>query len=352
MKRLARDLRRGLDADFPILAAAACVWAVLVILLAAHHIDGLQPASYRSNLLIYLTVLAVLGVVVLIARFRRDRPDSPLRYLREKFAAGGAGRLLAGLPMFAALIVFMPVFSAMKSAIPLFHEFTWDAAIIAADHALHGQDPWRLLQPVLGYPLVTSALSGVYLAWFFVIYAASTYFCFLAGDRTLRAQYFITYFATWTLGGVLLATLFASVGPCFAGPLLGDHRFDAQMEYLRAANDQYPVFILRAQDFLLAAAARDDNGLGAGISAMPSMHVAMAMLVALSMARLSRGFAVAGWTFYAAILIGSVHLGPHYALDGYVSSALTLALWAIAGRLAVAMGAARAAAPAADPVAA
>jgi len=94
------------------------------------------------------------------------------------------------------------------------------------------------------------------------------------------------------------------------------------------------VLTLRAQQFLLTARLESSNGLGAGISAMPSMHVSMALLVALSAAKISRAGAFCGYAFFAAILVGSVHLGPHYAVDGYVSVAVTLVAWTVAGRLA------------------
>jgi hypothetical protein len=37
------------------------------------------------------------------------------------------------------------------------------------------------------------------------------------------------------------------------------------------------------------------------------------------------------------IWIGSFHLGWHYALDGLVSVALTFAIWALCGRIAIAL---------------
>jgi hypothetical protein len=64
------------------------------------------------------------------------------------------------------------------------------------------------------------------------------------------------------------------------------------------------------------------------------MHVAMALLVALSVARLSRAAAIAGYAFFACIMVGSVHLSPHYAVDGYVSIAVTVVLWSVAAKLA------------------
>ena len=45
---------------------------------------------------------------------------------------------------------------------------------------------------------------------------------------------------------------------------------------------------------------------------------------------------VAGWLVaaYALVIqIGSVHLGWHYAIDGYVGAALALSIWLVAGAL-------------------
>ena len=335
LSQVVRELRQCATEDWPILVGAAAVWVALVLALASKGIDGMLPQSYGSNLLLYLVTLSLLVALAGTRMLDRARPASPIRFLMGvATSAEFRRRLIRGIPMLAALIVFMPAFSAMKSSIPLFNSHNWDAAFIAADSAIHGRDAWRLLQPVLGYPIVTSALSGVYLAWFFVVYATSIYFCFMAKQHELRAQFFITYFASWTVCGVILATAFQSVGPSFVGPLLGDHRFDEQMAYLRTSNEHFPVLILRAQDFLLAARLDSSNGLGAGISAMPSMHVAMATLMALTAARVSRAWAIAGYGFLAAIMIGSVHLAPHYAVDGYVSVAATVVLWKLAGRLA------------------
>ena len=335
MRQIIRELRRTVPEDWPILAGACGIWAILVLSLAAKGVNALQAASYRSNFFLYLLTLVVLALLAAGWTLYRSRPKSPIGFLIGRATDGEiARRFLRGIPMLAALVIFMPAFSAMKSAIPLFNSGNWDAAFIAADRAIHGDDAWRLLQPVLGFPIVTSALSIVYFLWFFVIYASSIYFCFLSRDRELRAQYFITYFASWTICGVIMATVFASVGPCFVGPLLGDPRFDEQMAYLRAANEHYPVLILRAQEFLIAARIEASGELGGGISAMPSMHVAMATLVALSAARISRAAGMIGFGFLFLTLLGSVHLAPHYAVDGYVSIAVTLVLWAVAARLA------------------
>jgi len=70
-----------------------------------------------------------------------------------------------------------------------------------------------------------------------------------------------------------------------------------------------------------------------GISAMPSMHVAMSMLFVLVAWNASSLLGVAFTVFAIVIAIGSVHLGWHYAVDGYVSAICMPILWTAAGRL-------------------
>ena len=64
-----------------------------------------------------------------------------------------------------------------------------------------------------------------------------------------------------------------------------------------------------------------------GISAMPSIHVAMPLVYALTARATARWLAVAFGLYGLLILLGSVHLGWHYAVDGYVSVGAVLILW-------------------------
>ena len=335
MKRVIAAFRQALAEDGPIVAGLAAVWLVLLVLLASKGVSGLRPSAYAANLLLNVFTLCTMAIFPFASLLYRARPKSPIRFsLGLLFSGDWLVNIARGLPMLIAVIVLMPAFSAMKSSIPLFNSHSWDPAWIAADRAIHGMDAWQLLQPVLGFPIITSLLSVAYHAWLFLVYAGTVYFCFFAKDRELRAQYFIGYFAIWTVVGAGLAVALASVGPCFVAPLFGDHRFDGQMAYLRAANEQYPVFVLAVQEKLLAWHQSGNHGLATGISAMPSIHVSMATLFALSMTRVSRTAGVSAWMFMLTILIGSVHLGYHYAVDGYVAIAATVGIWALAKPLA------------------
>jgi hypothetical protein len=228
-------------------------------------------------------------------------------------------------------ILFMPALSAMKSAIPLFNDFSWDPTFVALDHALHGGDPWRLLQPLIGYPLITSLLSIAYHAWVLLLYAGTIYFALYVEDRALKVRYFSAFFGIWTINGVVLAIVFASVGPCFVGPLFGNTHYADQMAYLHHANESFPVMVLDVQQQLLAWQTDGSHGLGRGITAMPSMHVSLAFLFYLAIRQHNRAFGRIFLAFLIVIMVGSVHLGYHYAIDGYVSIITTAIIWALCG---------------------
>ena len=77
----------------------------------------------------------------------------------------------------------------------------------------------------------------------------------------------------------------------------------------------------------------DEWGYFAGISAMPGLHVGVAVLFALIAAQRSRllGFLLA---LYATVIqVGSVILGWHYAVDGYVGALLAVLCWTAAGAI-------------------
>lgn len=264
----------------------------------------------------------------------RARPDRPVAYLWQlEFGPDYRQRFRESWPILLLSVIFMPSFSAMKSAISLFNDFTWDQSWIELDHVLHGQDPWRLLQPVFGHPLITSIISMAYHGWVLLIYVGTIYFALYIRDRALRVRYFSAYFGIWVVNGVVLATIFASVGPCFAGPLLGNEYYTEQMAYLRYANESFPVMVLDVQQQLLEWQIKSSHGLGRGITAMPSMHVALAFLFYLAIRKVSHVLGIIFFLFLLIILVGSVHLAYHYAVDGYVSLIVTAVVWILSGRI-------------------
>jgi hypothetical protein len=64
---------------------------------------------------------------------------------------------------------------------------------------------------------------------------------------------------------------------------------------------------------------------------MPSIHVAVAFLFALLGWRVNRIFGALFTAFCIVITIASIHLGWHYAADGYLAIAATYLIWRCAG---------------------
>ncbi len=262
-------------------------------------------------------------------QLNRNRPDSPTAFLKERYTAPALVKTVVnGLPFLAIAIVVLPFFSKMKAAIPLFNEYTWDAPFIAWDQAIFfGYDAWEVLQPVLGFPIVTAFLALLYHLWFLLLYPGVMFFAFGKIDSQVRRQFFLTYMLSWSLIGGLMATWLASVGPCFIGPLLGNPHFDDQMAYLNAANEQVPIMTLNVQTLLLEWHGKAANGLGSGITAMPSMHCAIAFLYWIAVRRISAKWGAFFGVFFFVTWISSVHLAYHYAVDGLVSLLAVAAIW-------------------------
>lgn len=315
-------------ADAPLYATAGLLLAISLAIFAVNAVF-VAPEAVLANARLYAFAALALLVVDSGALLIRCRPSRPIGFLGETYRRRlKQPHVVAALPTLALVIAFMPYFSKLKAIIPLFRPYDWDATFIDWERRLLlGHDAWHVLQPVLGFPAMTALLALLYQAWFLLIYVGTLYVLFWQAPQVVRRQYLLAFFLIWTLVGGLLATVFASVGPCFLEPILGDPRFAAQMDYLRAADAQVPVMTLTVQDMLLGWYRQGEGGLGSGISAMPSMHVAMAMLFWLAIRRVSPlagklfgGFAVTIW-------IASVHLAYHYALDGVVAGIATYAIW-------------------------
>ena len=335
MLKLLAEFRKGAAADWPVLAGVFTSWLALLAALASVGVRGVGLTAYRDNFVLHWSALLFILAYSVGRLLWVYRPARPISFLFDAAKTNGLmERLMRGAPLLLALIVFLPAFSTMKSAIPLFNAYTWDETWIRLDSTLHGTDPWRILNGAFGNPVVTSVISGLYQIWILLIYLGGVYFCFFQDNRTLRARYFITYFTCWIVLGTVSALAFASVGPCFLEPLLGDPHFAEQMRSLREINEHAPVFSLMVQDRLIDWHASGSEGLGRGISAMPSMHVSLAFLFFLAMRKVSKPAGFVFGLFAAIILIGSVHLAYHYAMDGYVSIAATWLIWVVSGPLA------------------
>jgi hypothetical protein len=155
---------------------------------------------------------------------------------------------------------------------------------------------------------------------------------FSTRDPRLRMQFMLTFVLSWSLLGSLMATLLSSGGPVYYGRLTGlPDPFVPLMTYLYDANEVATLWVLNVHEKLWESYITGAFDFGAGISAMPSMHVSSAVLFALLGWRVNRTLGIALTLFATVVMIGSVHLAWHYAIDGYLSIVLTWMIWRAVG---------------------
>jgi hypothetical protein len=283
------------------------------------------------------TLLCVLGAAYVVYVMAVVRPERLARHLWSDVTGRflTSRRICMALPAFMLLPLLMASFSYMKRLIPVFHPFDWDPALADWDRLLHGgRHPWEWLQPLLGHPYLSFAVNVVYNFWFFALFGVMFWQTFSVARPLLRMRYLLTLSLIWILLGNLAATLMASAGPVYYARITGlADPFAPLIDYLHAANEVVPLWALAAQDYLWEAQFETTFAIGSGLSAMPSIHLATTFSFALLGFAVRRWLGIAFTVMTVMILIGSVHLGWHYAIDGYAAIAATWLIWAAVGWL-------------------
>jgi hypothetical protein len=321
---------------------------VLVYVIAAYvtadvyqTTDRLRIALYSGMLVLLIELYTGAGVVFygLYILFW-VRPERPLRYVFDDIKTNyrryfASERLLSGLLLILLLPPFMSCFGSFKVMIPAINPFSWDAYFAHLDLTIHGGwHPWQLLQPVLGYPLVTFSVNFVYNLWFLIMFGVFFWQAISFRNPRLRMQYLLTFQLSWILLGTVAAIAFSSGGPCFYGRLVnGPDIYEPLMKYLWTAKQSYPLWALDVQEELWAAYQNKEIAPLLGITAMPSMHVSSAFLFALVGWRTNRWIGIPLTIVAIMVGLGCVHLGWHYGVDAYAAVLGTWLIWWVVGRV-------------------
>ncbi|UTY58814.1 phosphatase PAP2 family protein [Massilia sp. erpn] len=342
----AATLRRAVTLGYelrPVLRAHAWLLAIVALHFAlaltlyhrypAHYRNTMQAEEFLGSLVIGpICALTAYALYVMLC----VRPAHLLRYLgRQLRQYLTRQRLLFALPVLLMMPLFASAFTIIKAAVPLFQPFAWDSQLSQLDAALHGGvQPWVWLQMLFGHPLLTAVVNLNYHLWFFIMFATLYWMAFSMEHARLRMQFLLSFVLSWILLGNVLAICFSSVGPCYYALVLGGpDPYAGLLHYLQAADRQIPVLALDVQKLLWNDYKHQIGVSGLSISAMPSMHVASSMLLALLGWRLNRKAGIALSVFALLILAGSVHLGWHYAVDGYAGALGALLIWLAVGKL-------------------
>ena len=314
------------DAAFHGFIAAYAIVGLLIGF-AAGVPHKFAPFTYASMVLMGLPqplalVLAGMGVWSLRSR-------APLQAFRANLAKLlMAPHTVAGLLLFANILIFMGVFTSVKTMLPDVNPFFADRYLADLDRLLHGQDPWLYAVALLPARL-TPVLEVMYFGvWGLLLSGPILAVLLMPGLRAVRSQYIWTALIIWPLLGNVIAGGAMSAGPVFYDRIVGDARFEGLVAYVV----QHSRVQEWAHAYLWKFYVSGEAGAGVAISAFPSMHVANAMLIVLLASRIHRWVLGAALAYCAVILFGSVYLGWHYAVDGYFSIAATVMIWKAVGR--------------------
>lgn len=314
-----------------IVYSAAALWVV------AHHLVIYDPWGVIAGL--GATMLA--GPVFTLCAYAMYvmaviRPARLTRFLFQGVSGYlTRARLYHAAPVVMLFPIFAAAFTHLKVALPHLSPQLWDARLAAWDIALHGGvPPSTWLHAVTGHPFVIAVLTAAYHLWFFLLLAVLYWQVFSMEQPRLRMQFLLTFVLSWIVLGTIAAACLRSVGPCYYSQVVaGPSPYASLMAYLQQADQVIPVPSLHVQQLLWDGYMEVPGAASYGVSAMPSLHVASATLMALLARRLHRGAGIAFTLFAVLILIGSIQLGWHYAIDGYAGILGTIAIWKATGWL-------------------
>lgn len=285
-------------------AAELCWWAIC-------WQSGIAPAPFLG---VYL-VLAFAGLVAALA----------LRTaVRSRAERASWGALILGTSLIA---ISASLFLPLKYAIPAQMPFWLDAPLAGAERRLLGADAWVVADRLFGWALLP--VDRIYGLWL-PVQTVVLFSVMLLAPSPAKARALIAYCFAWFLLGVVAAILCSSAGPIFYDRLLGGDDFAALAERLRSGG---AWMTLRESDAMWASLASGRPGFVAGISAMPSLHVAISVwmwFAARSLAPRAAPFAL-GYAMF--IGIASVLLGWHYILDGLAGALGMGTLWWLGGEV-------------------
>lgn len=215
---------------------------------------------------------------------------NPIARIRSDFRSG----VIDVLPLLigvVAICAFLSSMTYLKSMIVAVVPFWADAPLSEIDRLLF-INPGQIalaLHPAL--PAI-----GLFYGLWHAVHLGGILWVLLWRDPG-KARFIISFMLTWAIG-MVFAYIFSSAGPIFTG------EYDPSLA---------PESVRRMVGFLWTNYNESGAQLGGGISAFPSMHVALAAWFALVLR--ARRATWLGVAYVGGIFAGSIILGWHYSAD-------------------------------------
>ena len=191
-----------------------------------------------------------------------------------------------------------------KSMIPHVTGYWADPLLANLDYRLLGTDAWRLARS----PLFEQLYAQTYVSWFPITFGTMGVLAFSGRDHS---RILTLYLTVLIVGGTIGQYLLPSAGPIFYERMGFGDRFQ---ELVATNHPNYARFA----DYLWESYTAAGADLGTGISAMPSMHVSMAIWTVIAARAIWAPLAVPAAIYALLIWLASITSGWHYATDGLV----------------------------------
>jgi hypothetical protein len=300
--------------------------------LVAMQVTGtLKNAAYGHYLhqwfvlfvLLFPISLVLIDLLLVIIRFPKRRGLA----VKRTFSAHRIAHFLSGTILSMTMLFFMGTFTSIKISMFTWRgDFLFDRAQADIDRTLHfGYDPWQYVSALVSNDTLHAVTEFSYsVLWVLVCFATLYFVATSARADGVRKRYFIMFMATWFVIGNVIAMAFLSAGPAFYGAVTGDVSRFAGLMSLLANKSSQSISIADVQAYLWSAHLSGSVNIGTGISAFPSVHVAVATMNTLFAFEYNRKIGYIALAYTLFIMAGSVAFGWHYAIDGYVSVAVVV----------------------------
>jgi hypothetical protein len=331
------SIASGIWAHLPIAVVVGIfLLASKVLLDNEDHQIALDIAAVVGKISILILLFIVSGIALgLIWLIFTPSPDrSVASIVGNIFRRNWFEIVLLRIPVaFGIVYLIGSVHLGFKVNIPNFAPYSWDHFFAEIDRAIFlGQDPWILSHAIFSGANATLVIDTLYRIWFLVLQFCIFSIVALQCRSKLRLTFLLAYSLNWIIGGAFLAIMMPAAGPVYMERIYGDPTFQPLMDLLHDQARFATLTALDLQEWLWDGLTNPDVP-PYGISAFPSLHVEMAATCACLGFSVNRAL---GWTlavFTGVILVGSVHLGWHYIIDGLFGILLAVLLWHISARV-------------------
>lgn len=285
-------------------AAGLTVASAGLALALTPQISGLLPAL--RILPAWMAAAVLVGALGLYGTMAYERVASPFAAI-VKLWREERGRVIGALAILLLAGLNMIAFMWMKTLLNYQVPFWADPLLARADATLFlGHDPWRLAAP-----LVFEHAGKVYHPIWFVMMITLVAVAAWARPSAKRSAVLVSYFVLWSMAGPVIHCLLPAGGPIFFEALGHGRRFADIVPTAETA---------QVAGYLWTIYSSEAFGTGAGISAMPSLHVTMAAWMVLASLALAPRLLMPVAVGASVVAFLSVALGWHYAVDGIVGA--------------------------------